>query len=58
MGEAFDAALTELQDINLPNIGREIIAERIIGAAKRGERDLNRLCDIGVAAMRGDRKTG
>ena len=58
MGSAFDAACAELQDYNLPTLGREIIAERIIEAAKRGERDPKRLCDIGVAAFRPDRKTG
>ena len=52
MGEAFDAACVELQDGNLPNLAREIIAERIIGAAKRGERDPKRLCEIGIAAIR------
>ena len=52
MGEAFDAACAELQDGNLPNLAREIIAERIIGAAKRGERDPKRLCEIGIAAIR------
>ena len=56
MGEAFDAACGELQDCNLPNLAREIIAERIIGAAKRGERDPKRLCDIGVATIRPSRK--
>ena len=52
MGEAFDAACAELQDGNLPNLAREIIAERIMGAAKRGERDPKRLCEIGIAAIR------
>ena len=56
MGQAFDAACAELQDVDLPNLAREIIAERIIGAAKRGERDPKRLCDIGVAAIRPNRK--
>ena len=42
--------------MRLPNLAREIIAERIIGAAKRGERDPKRLCDIGVATIRPSRK--
>ena len=56
MGEAFDAACAELQECNLPNLARETIAERIIGAAKRGERDPKRLCDIGIAAIRPNQK--
>ena len=39
MGEAFDAACAELQYNNLSELVREIIAERMIDAAKRGERD-------------------
>jgi hypothetical protein len=58
MGLAFDAACAELQDDNLSNLVREIIAERIIEAAKRGERDPKRLCSIAIAAISGDRKTG
>ena len=57
MGEAFDAACAELQDDNLPNLAREIIAERIIGAAKRGERDPKRLSEIGIAAIRPGRQS-
>jgi hypothetical protein len=58
MGEAFDAACAALHDDNLPPLGREIIAERIIQAAKWGERDTQRLCRIGIAAMNGERKLG
>jgi hypothetical protein len=57
MGQAFDAACAELQENKLPNLVREIIAERIIEAAKRGERDPKRLCDVGVAAIRPDGET-
>lgn len=39
MGLAFDAACTEFQNTNLTNFAREILAERIIQAAKLGERD-------------------
>jgi len=56
MGVAFDAACTEFRDTDLTNLTREIIAERIIQAAKRGERDPERLCRVAVAALRG--KTG
>jgi hypothetical protein len=57
MGEAFDAACAELQDNNLSQLVREIIAERIIEATKRGERDPQLLCSIGIAAMNGWRQT-
>ena len=49
MGEAFDTACAELQDGNLSELVREIIAGRIIEAARRGERDPKRLCSIGIA---------
>jgi hypothetical protein len=60
---AFDEFATfamgaELHDSNLPKLVRETIAERIIEAAKRGERDPQRLCSSAVAGIRGDRKTG
>jgi hypothetical protein len=51
MGAAFDAACAELHDNNLPKLACEIIAGRIIEAARRGERDTQRLCSIGIAAM-------
>ena len=58
MGVAFDAACVELQDGQRSNLVREIIAERIIGAAKGGERDPLRLCSIALAAVSGDSKPG
>ena len=58
MGEAFDAACADFRDKNLSELVREIIAERIIEAAKRGERDPTRLCSFAIAAVKGDRKTG
>jgi hypothetical protein len=54
MGLAFDAACTEFRD--LTKLTREILAERIIQAAKRGERDPARLCRVAVAALRGGEK--
>jgi hypothetical protein len=51
MGEAFDAARASLQDRGLPKIVYEIIAKRIIEAAKNGERDPIRLRDAGLAAL-------
>jgi hypothetical protein len=51
MGEAFDAACRELHDSGQPQIVYEVIAKRIIDAAKRGERDIARLRDAGLAAL-------
>jgi len=39
MGEAFDAACKALYGTGQPQIVREVIAQRIIEAANRGERD-------------------
>jgi hypothetical protein len=43
MDAAFEAACKALDDTGQPYIVREIIAERIIEAARRGERDAVRL---------------
>ena len=43
MSEAFEAALKALQDTGQSNVVPEIIARRIIAAAKLGERDPVRL---------------
>jgi hypothetical protein len=51
MGEAFDAACADLQDSNLSDLVREVIAQRIIEAAKLGERDPKRLSSIALAAI-------
>ena len=58
MGEAFDAACKALHDSGQPQIVYEVIAQRIIDAAKNGERDVNRLRDAGLAAsgVRSDRE--
>jgi hypothetical protein len=58
MGLAFDAACAEVHERNLSQLVREIMAEWIIEAAKRGERDPQRLCSIALAAIKGDRRTG
>ena len=57
MGFAFDAACTVFEDAHLTDLAREIIAQRIIAAAKRGERNPARLCRIAVAAIRGGWKS-
>jgi hypothetical protein len=51
LGEAFDAARAALHDRGQPEIVYEIIAKRIVEAAKKGERDLTRLRDAGLAAL-------
>jgi hypothetical protein len=50
MSEVLDAAFEELQDTGEPDVVRELIAIRIIAAARLGERDLARLLQ---AALRG-----
>jgi len=51
MGEAFDSACKELHDTGQPAVVHEVIAKRIIDAAKNGERDLVRLRYAGLAAL-------
>ena len=48
MGIAFDRALRELHDRGQPALVRELLAQRIIDAAKAGERDSERLCEIAL----------
>ena len=56
MGEAFDAACKGLRDTGQPALVREIIANRIIKAAMKGERDPARLRAAGLAALGYDRE--
>lgn len=58
MGEAFDAACAHLDETGLPKIVREIIAKRIIDAAKNGERNPIRLRELALAALDPDRPRG
>ncbi len=51
MGEAFDAARANLDGQDEPELFYEIIAARIVEAARKGERDPNRLRDIALAAV-------
>ena len=59
MGDALDAALNELQDIGKSDVQsdvvREIIAGRIIGAARLGERDPVRLRASALSGVTGRR---
>jgi hypothetical protein len=48
MTAALDAAFEELQDTGEPEVVREIIATRIIAAARFGERDPARLLEAAL----------
>jgi hypothetical protein len=49
MTEAFEAACKELDEAGQPKMAREVIAGRIIAAAKLGERDAARLLAAALA---------
>ena len=51
IGDAFDDACKELHDVGQPSVVLELIAKRIIDAAKNGERDPLRLRNAGLAAL-------
>jgi hypothetical protein len=51
MGEAFDAACKDLHDTGQPSIVYEVVATRIIEAAKAGERDPDKLRDWALTAF-------
>jgi hypothetical protein len=51
MGEAFDAACSEIRDAETLTVTHEVMAKRIIEAARKGERDPARLRDIALAAL-------
>jgi hypothetical protein len=48
MTEAFDAACEKLSDTDQPEVTREVIAGRIIAAARLGERDPARLLEAAL----------
>jgi hypothetical protein len=52
MGEAFDAARASIDGQDEPELFYEIIAARIVEAARKGERDPIRLRDIALEALR------
>jgi hypothetical protein len=53
MGEAFDAACQEICGTTQPPLVREVMAKRIIDAARAGERDVTRLRDAALSALNG-----
>jgi hypothetical protein len=56
MGEAFDAACKALRDTGQPALVQEVMARRIIAAARKGERKLATLRDAALAALPTDVK--
>ena len=48
MTEAFDAACKKLSDTDQPEVTREVLAGRIIAAARFGERDPARLLEAAL----------
>ena len=55
LSNAYDMALRALHDIGQPEVVREVIARRIIAAARRGERHPARLCANALAAFDSDK---
>jgi hypothetical protein len=55
MSEALEAACNELGDTGQPDVVREIMAGRIIGAARLGERDSARLRAAALSGVIGRR---
>jgi hypothetical protein len=51
MGQAFDRACQGLYDVGQPDIVKEVIASRIIDAARDGERDPGRLCRLALRSL-------
>ena len=51
MYEALDLACSQLGTAGRPHSTRRIIAQRILKAMEKGERDPARLCTVGLAAL-------
>jgi hypothetical protein len=58
MGQAFDRACRDLYDVGQPDIVKEVIASRIIDAARDGERDPGRLCRLALSSLGFKREFG
>jgi hypothetical protein len=54
MSDAFEAACELLRETGRPDVAREVIARRIISAARFGERDPARLRAAALAGRRTD----
>lgn len=57
LGKAYDMALAALHDAGQPDVVREVIARRIIKAAKKGDRDPAKLCAVALSAFNSERPT-
>jgi hypothetical protein len=55
LGMAYDMALASLHDVGQPDVVREVIARRIVRAAKKGERDTAKLCAVALSAFNHDK---
>ena len=51
VSEAYDLACRTLQNIGQLEVDREIIARRVLQAAKTGERDANMLCERAIHGL-------
>lgn len=51
MGQAFDAACKALHDKGQPSVVYEVMARRIIAAARAGERDVLQLRNAALQAL-------
>jgi hypothetical protein len=51
MGQAFDAACDALHDTGQPPVVHEVMARRIIVAARSGERDVGKLCAAALIGL-------
>jgi len=54
MGVAFEMACVALRLAGRGNIARAVVAEKIIGLAKAGERDANTLCEHSLKELGAD----
>jgi hypothetical protein len=57
MGEAFDTACEALHDRGQPTVVYEVLARRIIAAARKGERDVGRLRNVALKALARSKRT-
>lgn len=55
LGHAYEMAIAALHGIGLADVPREVIARRIIEAAREGEHDPVVLCAIALGALNSDR---
>ena len=51
MSEAYEKARKSLHDKGQPALVQEVIAGRIISAAKSGQRDPDKLCEMALTAL-------